>query len=257
MITLSITTYVVICAVFFIAGIIDAISGGGGLLTLPTMLIMGIPPHVLAGTNQMSALPGGIVALYKFIRNGKIYWLTALLTVPFTILGSFLGTELNLILDEKYLQMIMVILIPIVSIIVFLNRNFGMENHVEELSTGHKIVSSMIIGIFMGGYVGFYGAGGGTFFLLGFAILNKLDLITATANAKVCGVAATLTAAITYAVSGQVIWTMAVAAAAFNIIGNYIGASLAINKGAQIVRKMFMVVMALLFIRLVMTLFFS
>ena len=101
-----------------------------------------------------------------------------------------------------------------------------------------------------------YGAGGGTFILLSFALLNKLDLITASGNTKVCSSVASVSAAITYACSGAVVWQVVLPAALLNLLGNYIGAGLALHKGAKVIRPMFLVVLLMLLVRLAVSLFF-
>ena len=101
-----------------------------------------------------------------------------------------------------------------------------------------------------------YGAGGGTFILLSFALLNKLDLITASGNTKVCSSVASVSAAVTYACSGAVVWQVVLPAALLNLLGNYIGAGLALHKGAKVIRPMFLVVLLMLLVRLAVSLFF-
>ena len=129
-------------------------------------------------------------------------------------------------------------------------------NRSDELTTGQQVAVALFIGLIWGTYTGFYGAGSGTFILLSFALLNKLDLVTASGNTKVCASVASLTAAITSALSGAVVWQVVLPAALLNILGNYIGAGLALHKGAKVIRPMFFVVLLMLLVRLAVTLFF-
>ncbi len=246
----------VIAGSFFLAGIIDAVSGGGGLLTLPVFMLLGFPPHLIAGTNQCSCCAGSLISLGRFAKNGHIYWKTAAIAAPVSLLGSILGAKLNLIVPERYLQIIMIILIPIAAVVLLLNRNFGLENHADELTRRQQVGVALFIGLVWGAYTGFYGAGGGTFILLSFALLNKLDLVTASGNTKVCSSVASVTAAVTYALSGAVVWQVVLPAALLNILGNYIGAGLALHKGAKVIRPMFFAVLLMLLLRLAVTLFF-
>ncbi len=249
-------TTAVIAGAFFLAGIIDAVSGGGGLLTLPTFLLMGFPAHLVAGTNQCSCCVGSLISLGRFAKSGRIYWKTAAIAAPVSLLGSILGARLNLMIPERYLQIVMLILLPIAAVVLLLNRNFGLENHADELTCRQRVAVALFIGLVWGAYTGFYGAGGGTFILLSFALLNKLDLVTASGNTKVCSSVASLTAALTYAISGAVVWQVVLPAALLNILGNYIGAGLALHKGAKVIRPMFIVVLLMLLVRLAVTLFF-
>ncbi len=249
-------TTAVIAGAFFLAGIIDAVSGGGGLLTLPTFMLLGFPVHLIAGTNQCSCCLGSVISLERFAKKGRIYWKTAILAAVVSLLSSILGAKLNLLVPERYLQIIMLICLPIAAIALLLNRDFGLEDRSGELSRGQQVAVALFIGLVWGTYTGFYAAGSGTFILLSFALLNKLDLVTASGNTKVCSAVASLTAAITYALSGAVVWQVVLPAALLNILGNYIGAGLALHKGAKVIRPMFFVVLLMLLVRLAVTLFF-
>ncbi|MCD7762772.1 MAG: sulfite exporter TauE/SafE family protein [Lachnospiraceae bacterium] len=230
---------------------IDAVSGGGGLLTLPTFLLIGFPVHLVAGTNQCACLLGAVTALIRYMRGGKIYWFTAILSAVNAVIGSLLGARLNLLIPEEYLRYIMLLMLPVVAVLILVNKDFGKENRIDTLSKKQMIIRSVLIGLFLGAYIGFYGAGGGTFVLLSFAVFLKLDLVGASGNAKVCGTAATFTASLTYALSGMVVWNAVVCASVFNVAGNYLGAGLALKKGAKVIRPMFILVLILLFVRII------
>lgn len=253
---IEISTIVILSMAFFFAGIIDAVSGGGGLLTLPTFMLVGFPTHFIAGTNQCSCLFGSATALYRFVKSGKIYWFTAIISAVTAVIGSVFGAMLNLIIPEKYLQMIMLIILPIVTVMILVNREFGQENQIDTLTKKQLAFRAVLIGLIWGAYTGFYGAGGGTFILLSFALFTRLDLISASGNTKVCSTAASLTATITYALSGAVVWQVALCAMVFNMVGSYLGANLALKKGANVIRPMFMFVLVLLFARLIVTVLF-
>lgn len=238
-----------VCAAFFLAGIIDAVCGGGGLLTLPVFMAVGFPTHLISGTNQCSTIVGSTTAFLRYLRGGHIHWKTALPTVPLTVIGAFLGARLNLIMPEEILEVIMIVLLPVAAAVLLLKKDFGTENHAEELSTRRRIASALFIGLGIGAYQGFYAAGAGTFFMLAFAILCRLDLITASGNTKLIAMCSIITASVTYALSGAVVWQVVIAATLFNTAGNYLGAGLAMSRGAKIIRPMFIGILALLFVR--------
>ena len=238
---------------FFFSGVIDAVCGGGGLLSMPMYMAVGFPAHYVTGTNQCSIFFGGVTSLARYMKAGRIHWPTALITGPLAILGAFLGAKLNLILPERILEIVMVLLIPVAAAVILAKRDFGSENHVDELSSGRKVLGALFIGLVVGAYQGFYGAGSGAFFLLGFALLCRLDLTTASGNTKFVAFCATLASASTYAFSGMVVWPAVLLATVFNVAGSYIGAGLAMKKGAKVIRPMFLFVLALLFVRLLTT----
>lgn len=238
---------------FLAAGVVDGISGGGGLISLPTFLLVGFPAHLISGTNMNSCLLGSVTSAYRYIRERKVHWPVAAIAGPMAGIGSFLGARLNLWLPERYLQIVMVVLIPLAAAAIFLKRNFGEENRVETLSLKRQRLLGFCIGFFIGVYNGFYGGGAGTFYLLAFAAFCRMDLVTASGSAKICGLFATVVAAVTYAISGVVLWKVSLTATVFNILGNYIGAGLAIRGGGRVIRPMFMAVLVLLFIRLIIS----
>lgn len=243
----------VLCVSFFAAGIIDAVCGGGGLLTLPMFMTTGIPTHLITGTNQCCILFGSATSTLRFARSGHIHWRSALLTVPFAMLGSALGAQLNMRLPAETLELVMLLLVPIVAVTLIIRRDFGAVNRIETLSMGRQALAALAIGLIVGTYQGFYGAGSGTFFMLGFAVLMRLDLTTASGTTKVVSLCSILTSAAAYAMAGQVIWTVALAATVFNVAGSYVGSGLALTKGAKFIRPMFLMVLAMLFVRLAWT----
>lgn len=243
----------VLAVTFFFAGIIDAVCGGGGLLSMPMFMAVGFPAHMVTGTNQCSIFFGGATSLLRYMRGGRIHWPTALMTGPLAIFGAFLGAKLNLFLPERVLEIVMLALLPVVAGVILLKRDFGKENRVHELSRAQMVFGALFIGLVVGGYQGFYGAGSGTFFLLSFSLLHRLDLTTASGNTKFVAFCANVSSAATFALSGMVIWPAVLLATAFNVAGSYLGAGLAMKKGAKVIRPMFLAMLALLFVRLLTT----
>ena len=239
------------CLAFFFAGIVDSITGGGGLITIPVMLAVGIPVHYITGTNQCSVLIGSGVASYKYIRSGKINLKCAFATLPFALIGSYIGARLNLIVPDRYLKIFMLVMVPIIAVFVFTNKHLGEEDHADEQPALSVALWCMVIGIVIGGYQGFYGPGSGVFFMLAYAACLKMDLVSATGTTRFVIAAASIASVYAYAASGSVIWKLAIAATVFNIVGSYLGASLAIRNGARIIRPILFCVVVLLIIKIV------
>jgi len=239
------------CLAFFFAGIVDSITGGGGLITIPTMLAVGIPVRFITGTNQCSAWIGTGVAAYKYMRSGNIHLKSALITLPFAVTGAYLGARLNLILPVRYLRVFMLVTVPVIAAFIFANKNLGDTDHIDEKSRVSIVLWSAVIGLLLGGYQGFYGPGAGLFFMLAYAVFLKLNLVKATGNTRFVIAISSIISVSTYAWSGAVIWSLAAAATIFNIAGSYLGAALAIKKGAEIIRPIMVCVVALLLVKLV------
>lgn len=247
---LSIQTLVCSIAYFF-AGIVDSITGGGGLITLAVMLTVGIPVHNIIATNQCAAFVGTGVGAYKFLRSGKIHHSSALITLPFAVIGSYCGARLNLLVPDYFLKVFLLVAVPIIAVFVITNKSLGEVDRIDEQSGLSIAVWSAAIGLVLGGYQGFYGAGSGVFFMIAYAALLKLDLVRATGNTRFVLAVASITSVITYTASGAVIWAIALPSAVFYSLGSYLGATLAIKKGAGFIRPVMICVVILLIVKLV------
>lgn len=239
------------CLAFFFAGIVDSVTGGGGLITIPVMLAVGLPVHYITGTNQCSSWIGTCVAAYKYVRSGNIHLKSAIITLPFAVAGSYIGARLNLMVPDYYLKIFMLVTVPFIAVFVFANKELGEYERVDEKSTLYVVIWSAIIGVVLGGYQGFYGPGAGMFFMLPYAALLKLNLVKATGNTRFVIAVASITSVFTYVLSNAVILNLAIVATVFNIAGSYLGASLAIKNGAKIIRPIMFCVVALLIVKLV------
>ena len=239
------------CLAFFFAGIVDSITGGGGLITIPVMLATGIPVHYITGTNQCSAWIGSGVASYKFVRSGNIHLSSVFITLPFAIIGSYIGARLNLIVPDRYLKVFMLVMIPIIAVFIFSNKQLGEEDHSDEQSTMAIVLWSVFIGLVLGGYQGFYGPGSGLFFMLAYAACLKLDLVKATGNTRFVIAIASIASVFAYASSGNVLWNLSIILNVFYIIGSYLGAVLVIRNGARIIRPIMICVVGLLIMKIV------
>lgn len=239
-----------VCAAYFAAGIVDAVSGGGGLITVPALMTLGIPTHYIAGTNQCSAVIGNLASIYKYGRSGNVHFRSGLVTAVTAIIGGIIGAKLNMIIPERYLMIIMILLMPAMALLVLLKKDFGEEDRSDTISGARRLLFACAIGLLAGAYQGFYGPGAGMLYMLGFAVLVRLSLVKASGTARFSTIFAGISSSLTYAFSGLVIWQIVVVATVFNFVGNYLGASLAVKKGARVIRPVLLFVMALLFVKL-------
>lgn len=240
-----------ICGAYLFAGIIDSISGGGGLITVPVLLATGIPAGYITGTNQCSAFLGTYAAVYRYVKSGRVHFPSALVTLPFSVMGAVLGARLNLLMPERYLERFMIIMVPVIAAFLLMNKKLGETDEIDQLTRGQIVLRSMIIGLVIGTYQGFYGPGGGTFFMLAFAALLKLSLVSATGNTRFIVSISSIASVLTYALSGVIIWKIVIAATMLYMIGSYVGAELAIRNGSRLIRPITLAVTGLLFIKLV------
>lgn len=240
----------VISLAYFAVGIVDSVCGGGGLIAVPTLMALGIPVHYITGTNQCSTIPGNLVSIYKYGKSGNVNFRAGIISAITAILGGIIGAEFNMIISEKYLEIIMITLIPIVALMIFLKKDFGETDSSESLSKPKLLLCSCLIGFFVGAYQGFYGPGAGIFYVLSLAFLIQLSLVRASGTAKIASLTAALSASVTYAASGLIIWRIVLMGMLFFGFGSYVGSSLAVKNGAKIIRPILLGVIVLLFIKL-------
>lgn len=239
-----------------VGGFIDAISGGGGLLTIPALLLCGIPPHLTLGTNKVSACLGTTVALFNFGRHGLVRWKMAAIGIPFSIIGSWLGSLLALYLDPLILGKILIVLLPVAMLIALLppkkrvDANSGPDG--IRLWLALPFVCSAI-----GCYDGFFGPGTGSFLILALHWCLRLDLIGASATAKAFNLASNVSAAIAFIWHGSVVWSLGLTMAVCFMCGNLLGSQFAVRAGSSAVRKFLVISLALLMVSLVWRYFIS
>lgn len=236
----------IVCPLVFCAGFVDAVAGGGGLISLPAYIFAGVPIHIAYGTNKFANCTGTFVACVKFFKSGNIRIKSAVLSAAGALIGSWFGTQLVLVLDEKYLKYCLMIILPVVAVFLLFNRNFGSSDEVKKISNKKLYVLSFIIGMVIGAYDGFFGPGTGTFLVLSFTSILGFDLITASGNAKVVNLASNFAALIAYMINVKILFSIGIPAAICAILGNYIGAHMAIKSGVKVIKPIILVVVVML-----------
>ena len=245
----------IICPLVFFAGLVDSIAGGGGIISLPAYIAAGVPAHLALGTNKFASCIGTSVATFRFIKNGKLHITAALAAVSAALIASPLGALLALRVSEAFLRYVLLGLLPVLAFFILSKKGFREDGAANKHSRSTIIRLSLAAGFCIGMYDGFFGPGTGTFLILIFNIIIGFDLLTASGNAKAVNLASNLAALITFLLSGAVLFRLAIPAALFGIAGNYIGAGLALKKGARIIRPLFVVVLALLMAKLLFDVF--
>lgn len=246
----SLNTLLIICPLVFITGFVDAIAGGGGLISLPSYLFIGLPIHFAYGTNKFSSSFGTLFSTIRFIKNKQIHYMSAVSSVGGALVGSFLGARAALALDAVYLKYCLIILLPIIGVFILTRRSFGEKDSTVRLSNIKIIILSILSGLLIGAYDGFFGPGAGTFLILFYTGIIGFNLTTASGNAKLVNLSSNISALITFIIGGKVVFWIGIPAAFFGIAGNWIGSGLAIKKGAKIIRPVFIGVMVLLFVKI-------
>lgn len=243
--------WMIVCPLVFLGGLIDAVAGGGGLITLPAYLLAGLPAHLASGTNKCGNAFGTFLSTGRFLKRGDVHLPSAAAGAVGALAGAWIGARLNLIMPEQILYYIMLAIVPVMAVFLVLKRDFGQEDRSHELGRLQLMAMALSIGLVIGGYDGFFGPGAGTFLMLAFSGLCRFDLITASGNTKLANSASNLASLAAFALAGKVLWSVGIPAALCGIAGNYIGSGLALKGGAKVIRPMFFVVLGLLLARLI------
>lgn len=235
-----------LCGGVFLASFMDAIAGGGGIISVPAHLIaFGATPAPFAlGTNKVSAGIGTIFSTARFIRNGYVDWKLFGPSIAFALAGSVAGTWLQHRTPDAVLKYMLLAVLPVVAVITLRNRDWPDEP--GEMPFRKQAAIVWAAALLIGGYDGYYGPGTGTFLMIAFIRLAKLDTRHAAGGVKVINLSSNLGSLFTQLAGGYVFLRVGLLAAVFSIAGHYIGSGLAIRNGSRIVRPAVVIVLILL-----------
>jgi uncharacterized membrane protein YfcA len=225
--------------VAMIAGWVDSIAGGGGLLTVPAMLLVGMPPAMALATNKLQSSAGTLTAAVYFINKGAVNLGLIKWLILATFLGSMFGSWLVLQIDAEVLLAYLPILLILVGLYFLFSPNIGDEERKRKLSL---IAFAVVICPLLGFYDGFIGPGTGSFMALSFVLLCGYGLSRATANAKVLNFTSNISALLYFMVFGEVFWLMGLVMIAGQLIGAFFGAKMALEKGSALIRPIVVIV---------------
>lgn len=239
-----------ICIAVFLGGFFDSIAGGGGLITLPAYLFIGLPADTAFVCNKFGAGCGTTFSAINFFRLGAVKIKIAVFSGIFAFCASQLGTRLVLSINPIVLKSVIFFLLPIVGVLVLVKRDLGDIDASNTVPKKKKIIFAILIGICVGFYDGVFGPGTGTFAIIAYTTLIKYDSKIAAGNSKILNLFSNYSSLILGVLSGKIIYSLVIPAALAGIAGNYIGSSLAIKNGNKIIRPMMIFVVVLLFINL-------
>ncbi|MZP30057.1 TSUP family transporter [Heliobacterium undosum] len=242
------TIIMVLSLVSFCAGFIDSIAGGGGLLLMPALLFAGIPPQLVLGTNKLASTIGTSFALINFVRSKVVVWQVVATGIGFSLVGSFLGSKTILFFSNETVGKMIVLLLPAVMIATMIPRR--KRGSADALSKQSLYVKVPLFCFSIGFYDGFLGPGTGSFLIMAFYLFVGLELVQASATAKVFNLASNASALVVFLLEGKVLLTLGLPLALANVAGNYIGSTLAIKKGASLVRAFLILSFCVLFVSL-------
>lgn len=245
----NIGTILAVCAAGFIAAAVDAIAGGGGIITLPSLLTAGISPHFALGTNKFASSFGSVTSAYTFIKSGKVNIPLMKYCVPCTLLGAAIGVQTVLHINQKYLQTAILIMIFATALYTVLKKDFGNKDNFKGL-TNKSIVYGCIIAFSLGFYDGFFGPGTGSFLIFLFITIFGFDFTTASGNSKVLNFVSNITSLVLFAIGGKIHFIIGIPMGLSMMVGARLGSRIAIKSGAKIIKPIFVAIALALTIKL-------
>jgi len=231
-------TIVFLCIAGFLAAFIDSIAGGGGLISVPAFMLSGLPPTFVLGTNKFCSSFGSGASSLKFIKSDRVNFKLLKLLLPFTIIGAALGVRTVLTINEDILNVLVIIMVLFIGVYSLFSKTLGLENKFKGINK-KNIFLGILLAFCLGFYDGFFGPGTGSFLIFGLIKIFGFDFVNSVGNAKLMNFASNIVSLILFALSGRIYFTYALPVAIFMIIGARIGTKVALNKGARIIKPIF------------------
>jgi len=240
----------ILCVTSFLAGLIDSIAGGGGLVQIPVLFVLlpGMAPGVVFGTNKLAMMAGTAVAFGRFLKQVRIPWSSALPAALVAAVGALLGARTVSYMNPAALRPLILVLLIGVAVYTYRKKDLGASSprHHSPLRAG---VLGAAIGLVLGFYDGFFGPGTGSFLIFAFVSLLGFEFLIASACAKLVNVCTNLTPVIYFGAHDQILYYFAIPMAVCNVLGSLIGTHLAFARGNAFVRRLFLGVIGLVILR--------
>ncbi|AIT10026.1 hypothetical protein LO80_08615 [Candidatus Francisella endociliophora] len=245
---------VFIISMGFLASFIDAIAGGGGLISIPALSMTGLPIVMVLGTNKFQASIGTAMAVLKYYKNGLINIRTVYRGLIAGFVGACLGTTLTLVIHNDFMSSTVPILLLVVFVFSIFNKNLG-------INVGKKRMSEMafftIFGFVLGAYDGFFGPGTGNFWIIAIVYFLGYTFLQASGYAKVLNLKSNVFSLAVFAISGQVNLTFGLLMAIGSFFGGVVGSRMVILKGSKLVRPIFIVIVGVSVLVMIKSSYFS
>lgn len=241
---LNIWLIVILAACGFLAGLIDSVVGGGGLISIPALLSAGIPLHMLLGSNKLAGTLCSFTSTASFLRSGKINFRLVRVLVPFSVIGAVAGTFTVRQVPSEFLKPLVIVMLIAITLYTLFKKAWG---DVSTFSASNKrtrwigIAAALIIGF----YDGFFGPGTGSFLIFVFLMMG-FEFVTAAGNAKMLNFASNVSSLLTFIALGSVNYTYGLILGIPMVIGALVGSRIAIRKGARYIRPLFITVTVIL-----------
>jgi uncharacterized protein len=249
----SLWMYPVLFGGAMLAGWIDAIAGGGGMITVPLLLNLGIPPQMVLGTNKLQASFGSYTAAHHFVQKDVVPLKDAVPGIVATFLGSAVGTIAVQQIDASVLNVVIPFLLLAIALYMLYTPSLGTGTSEPRM---RRIPFYMLFGLSLGFYDGFFGPGVGSFWAVAFILMLGYELTRATGYTKVMNFTSNIVSCIVFAIGGHILWLPGLVMAGGQIAGARIGSGMVITRGVKFIRPVFITVVILTTLRVLVRNFF-
>ncbi len=240
--------FLIVCPFVFLSGFVDAVAGGGGLISLPAYMMAGLPVHFAIGTNKMSAVTGTSVATIRYIKKGYVPWRLGVIGIAMGLVGATIGANIALKITDGFFKIIMLGIVPITAFYLVKSADFIKER--PQLNQKKTMLRTALMTFLLGIYDGFYGPGMGTFLIIVLTSWVHLNVQTSNGVLKVMNATTSLTSFIIYFMAGKSIILLGLVASVFSISGNYIGARYFERGKIKMVKPLMLLVLGIFFVKL-------
>lgn len=244
-------SHILLGALVFLAGFVDSIAGGGGLITLPAYIQFGLSLDRLLGTNKLSSSMGTAVAAFKFLKELTFKKDFLILLVFFAALGALLGAKTITLAPPSFIRYLLIVTLPPVAFFLLRRHNFGLADHSDTFTEGALLRRGIPIVFLISFYDGLLGPGTGTFLAVAFTRFCRYDLVRATALSKLINLTSNVSALAAFMVLGLVDIRLGLAMGVIGMCGNYLGSRVVLKKGAWIIRPALFIVANALLVKII------
>ncbi len=238
----------ILCPIISFGSFVDAIAGGGGLISLTAYMAVGLPPNIALGNNKFSSASGTVIATAQYIRQKQVDFQVGLIAIILSFLGSSFGSYLATQYATTYLSYLLIVLVPSLAIFMLFKPDFGTARQHSKL---FMVSLGGISGLVIGTYDGFFGPGTGMFLTMIFTSILGMELLKACGTARIVNLASNAAALMVFLSHGDVDFSIAIPCAISAIIGGFIGSRLALRIGSKVVKPVMMLVLLLLLIKVI------
>lgn len=237
----------------FIAGYIDSIAGGAGLILIPAFMLTGLPPHMALGQEKLVSSFGTLAAITNFIKNKSIYWQIIPAGIVSSFLGAWVGAKAIIYLPAETITYIIICMLPLGLLAAFFKGRLG---RAQQDSAVRKSVWLVFLTCFIVGfYDGFFGPGTGSIFIICLFLINNLDLLKSSATSKIFNLASNIGGLVAFIMAGHIAFLISIPMIAASLLGNHLGSQHAIRTNGEIVRKILILTVGIMMLTLLINLF--